>query len=293
MTVQATDSATTKLRGSWLMSLAMFLFIVNDTLTKTLSTTVSIGEFVFLRGLFATSMVLVLLGWTRQLSHVRLAFDRYVIICALLEVMATGAFIAALFHMPLPNVTAIMQAVPITATLFSMVFLAERVSRKRLLIIMVGLIGVLFVVKPGTSQFNHAVGLATLSMVCVAVRDLMMRTIALQIPSSVVTLSTTSLGMVGGGIWALAEGITPLSAQSATTLIFAASFLIAGQWLSIQAVRTAGVSATVPFRYTSILWSLLLGFVVFGYIPDAYALFGTALIVGAGLYTIFQTVRER
>ena len=79
---------------------------------------------------------------------------------ALFDLLATGLFIAALFHMPLPNVTAVMQAVPITATLMTMIVFKERVEAWQLGAIVVGLIGVLLIIKPGTSGFNPAVVLA-------------------------------------------------------------------------------------------------------------------------------------
>jgi drug/metabolite transporter (DMT)-like permease len=294
LTVRAGGNEAGELRGGLLMSLSMCCFILNDTMTKLLSTKVGIGEFVFLRGLFATAMIFGLVAVSGHVHRIRFAFDRDVVIRALLDLVATGLFIAALFHMPLPNVTAVMQAVPLTATLMAMLLLGERVGRMRLAAIAVGLIGVLLIVKPASSNFNPAVILAAGAMVAVAMRDLVTRNIGAQIPSAVVTLTTAVLVTLGGAAWSAIEGLEPMSAGTAMTLALAALFLIAGQYLTVQAVRVAGIAATAPFRYTIIAWSLILGWAVFGFIPDSLAFIGIVLIAGSGLYTILEsTLKQR
>jgi S-adenosylmethionine uptake transporter len=294
MTMPVADRPASDRRGGMLMSLSMFCFILNDTVTKLLSTKVGIGEFVFLRGLFATAMILGLVALTGHFRRLHLALDRVVVVRALFDLLATGLFIAALFHMPLPNVTAVMQAVPITATLMTMIAFKERVEAWQLGAIVVGLLGVLLIIKPGTSGFNPAVVLAAAAMVAVAIRDLVTRRIGPQIPSAVVTLTTAFLVMLGGALWSAVEGLAPMAPQTAATLALAAAFLIAGQLLMVQAVRVAGIAATTPFRYTNVVWALVLGWAVFGFIPDSLAFIGIVLIAGSGLYTILEpTLKQR
>jgi S-adenosylmethionine uptake transporter len=294
MTMPVADRPASDRRGGMLMSLSMFCFILNDTVTKLLSTKVGIGEFVFLRGLFATAMILGLVALTGHFRRLHLALDRVVVVRALFDLLATGLFIAALFHMPLPNVTAVMQAVPITATLMTMIVFKERVEAWQLGAIVVGLIGVLLIIKPGTSGFNPAVVLAAAAMVAVAIRDLVTRRIGPQIPSAVVTLTTAFLVMLGGALWSAVEGLAPMAPQTAATLALAAAFLIAGQLLMVQAVRVAGIAATTPFRYTNVVWALVLGWAIFGFIPDSLAFIGIVLIAGSGLYTILEaTLKQR
>jgi S-adenosylmethionine uptake transporter len=294
MTMPVADRPASDRRGGMLMSLSMFCFILNDTVTKLLSTKVGIGEFVFLRGLFATAMILGLVALTGHFRRLHLALDRVVVVRALFDLLATGLFIAALFHMPLPNVTAVMQAVPITATLMTMIAFKERVEAWQLGAIVVGLIGVLLIIKPGTSGFNPAVALAAAAMVAVAIRDLVTRRIGPQIPSAVVTLTTAFLVMLGGALWSAVEGLAPMAPQTAATLALAAAFLIAGQLLMVQAVRVAGIAATTPFRYTNVVWALVLGWAIFGFIPDSLAFIGIVLIAGSGLYTILEpTLKQR
>jgi drug/metabolite transporter (DMT)-like permease len=187
-----------------------------------------------------------------------------------------------------------MQAVPITATLMTMIAFKERVEAWQLGAIVVGLLGVLLIIEPGTSGFNPAVVLAAAAMVAVAIRDLVTRRIGPQIPSAVVTLTTAFLVMLGGALWSAVEGLAPMAPQTAATLALAAAFLIAGQLLMVQAVRVAGIAATTPFRYTNVVWALVLGWAIFGFIPDSLAFIGIVLIAGSGLYTILEpTLKQR
>jgi S-adenosylmethionine uptake transporter len=131
-------------------------------------------------------------------------------------------------------------------------------------------------------------------MVAVAIRDLVTRRIGPQIPSAVVTLTTAFLVMLGGALWSAVEGLAPMAPQTAATLALAAAFLIAGQLLMVQAVRVAGIAATTPFRYTNVVWALVLGWAIFGFIPDSLAFIGIVLIAGSGLYTILEpTLKQR
>jgi S-adenosylmethionine uptake transporter len=274
------------------MSASMVCFIINDTLTKLLTHDIQIGQFIFLRGVFATTFMFGLVVAGGHLAMTAYAFDRRVLARASLDLTATGLFIAALYHMPLPNLTAVLQAVPLTATLLAMVFLGEKVSARRLMAIAVGFAGVLLVVRPGGDGFTAYSLLGAAAMLCVAVRELVTRRIHFHIPAAVVAFSTTVLVTTGGAIWALIEGFQPMTAPGVAKLAGAAAFLTVAQYLAVMALRIGTVSQTAPFRYTIIVWALIAGWLVFGDVPDALALGGIALIVASGLYAMWQSQRE-
>jgi S-adenosylmethionine uptake transporter len=274
------------------MSASMVCFIVNDTLTKLLTHDIQIGQFIFLRGVFATTFMFGLVVAGGHLAMTAYAFDRRVLARASLDLTATGLFIAALYHMPLPNLTAVLQAVPLTATLLAMVFLGEKVSARRLMAIAVGFAGVLLVVRPGGDGFTAYSLLGAAAMLCVAVRELVTRRIHFHIPAAVVAFSTTVLVTTGGAIWALIEGFQPMTVPGVAKLAGAAAFLTVAQYLAVMALRIGTVSQTAPFRYTIIVWALIAGWLVFGDVPDALALGGIALIVASGLYAMWQSQRE-
>ena len=194
------------------MSASMVCFIVNDTLTKLLTHDIPIGQFIFLRGVFAMTFMLGLVIAGGHLAMTAYAFDRRVLMRAMLDLIATGLFIAALYHMPLPNLTAVLQAVPLTATLLAMVFLGEKVERPP-------------PCAPSRSgspaccswSGRAATGFTAYSlfgaaaMLCVAVRELVTRRIHFHIPAAVVAFSTTVLVTAGGAVWTLIEGFQPMS----------------------------------------------------------------------------------
>jgi S-adenosylmethionine uptake transporter len=274
------------------MSASMVCFIINDTLTKLLTHDIQIGQFIFLRGVFATTFMFGLVVAGGHLAMTAYAFDRRVLARASLDLTATGLFIAALYHMPLPNLTAVLQAVPLTATLLAMMFLGEKVSARRLMAIAVGFAGVLLVVRPGGDGFTAYSLLGAAAMLCVAVRELVTRRIHFHIPAAVVAFSTTVLVTTGGAIWALIEGFQPMTVPGVAKLAGAAAFLTVAQYLAVMALRIGTVSQTAPFRYTIIVWALIAGWLVFGDVPDALALGGIALIVASGLYAMWQSQRE-
>ena len=278
--------------GGLVMSASMVCFIVNDTLTKLLTHDIQIGQFILLRGVFATAFMFGLVVAGGHLAMTAYAFDRRVLARAALDLLATGLFIAALYHMPLPNLTAVLQAVPLTATLLAVVFLGEKVSARRLAAIAVGFAGVLLVVRPGGDGFTAYSLLGAAAMLCVTVRELVTRRIHFHIPAAVVAFSTTVLVTAGGAIWTLAEGFQPLSATGMAKVAGAAAFLTAAQYLAVMALRIGTVSQTAPFRYTIIVWALIAGWLVFGDVPDGLALGGIALIVASGLYAMWQSQRE-
>jgi S-adenosylmethionine uptake transporter len=278
--------------GGLVMSASMVCFIINDTFTKLLTHDVPIGQFILLRGLFAMTFMLGLVIAAGHLSMTPYAFDRRVLLRAMLDLGATGLFIAALYHTPLPNLTAVLQAVPLTATLLAMMFLGERVSPQRLVAIAVGFTGVLLVVQPGGEGFTVYSLLGGAAMLCVAVRELVTRGIKLHIPTAVVAFSTTALVTTGGAVWTLIEGFQPVTPLGVGKLAAAAFFLTLAQYLAVLALRVGTVSQTAPFRYTIIVWSLISGWLVFGHIPDGWALAGIALIVASGLYAMWRSQRE-
>ncbi|MFO1088223.1 MAG: DMT family transporter [Hyphomicrobiales bacterium] len=287
-----THGSSSAVRGGLVMSASMVCFITNDTFTKLLTHDIAIGQFIFLRGVFATTFMFCLVLAGGHFSSIPYAFDRRVLVRAALDLTATGLFIAALYHAPLPNLTAVLQAVPFTATLLAMLFLGERVSAPRLVAIAVGFTGVLLIVRPGTEGFNAWTLLAGGSMLCVALRELVTRRIHLHIPTAVVAFSTTILVTSGGLLWTLIEGFQPVGAKTTGMLVTAAAFLTLAQFLAVLALRVGTVSQTAPFRYTIIIWSLLSGWLVFGYVPDAVALLGIVLIVASGLYAMVKAQRE-
>jgi drug/metabolite transporter (DMT)-like permease len=166
------------------------------------------------------------------------------------------------------------------------------VGWRRWLAISAGFVGVLVIIRPGLAGFSQFSLYALLSVVFFAVRDLATRRIPAQVPSAFVTFVTTVAVMVMGGfILFPLGGWTPMSAKGVTLLALAAVLVLIGYQCVIIALRSGDISAIAPFRYTALLWAILLGYLVFGDVPDAMMATGAAIIVLSGLYTFHRERR--
>jgi drug/metabolite transporter (DMT)-like permease len=297
MSQQANNNTTgtrvpvSAVRGGLLMSAAMLCFVLNDTIAKTLGGLVNVGEFIAIRGAFASiilAVMVVLMGKARDLPK---SFARPVLARSVFDVISTFLFIIALFHMPLPNITAILQAVPLVVTLMAMAFLGEPVGWKRLSAILAGFVGVLMIVKPGGDGFNVYTLLAIGCVFTVALRDLLTRKLDGSTPSIIVAFANAVFVMLGGVVWMAFDGFEPVSPEHLLRILLGSVFLVGGYLLTVMSLRDTEVAHTAPFRYTLIVYALILGYVVFGDVPDLLSMLGIVLIVGSGLFTLYREQR--
>lgn len=272
--------------GALIMTGSMLAFVVNDGLMKYLFTDMSLYQAVLLRGIFCIP-VIAALAWHKRQLFIRLSRRdwRIVIIRSAAEVLATIGFLSALAHMPLANVTAILQALPLTVTMAAALFLGERVGWRRWSAIGVGFIGILFIVRPGMDGFSiHSLS-ALFAVACVTVRDISTRRLSSDTPSLFVALVTaTAIAGMAAVMMPTVTWVAPDTGMWMVTL-GAGTAIIFGYLLSVMAMRVGDISFTAPFRYTAMVWALLIGVLVFGEWPDHATLFGTAIIVATGLYS--------
>jgi S-adenosylmethionine uptake transporter len=279
-------------RGALLMMGSMATFTLNDACVKWVTAGMPTFQAVFLRGVAATALLLVLARATGALARPIPRGDRgRVALRAGSEVAAFLPFVIALQHMPLANITAILQALPLTIAAAGALFLGERVGPRRWAAIGAGFLGVLLIVRPGVAGFDAWAMLALLSVALITLRDVITRRLSPGVPTLKVA-ALTAAGVTGAGlVLSLGEAwVRPAAAQWAA-IAAAAGFILGGYVFSVMAVRAGEVSFVAPFRYTSLVWALLLGWAVFGDWPDAATLAGAALIGGAGIVTILRGAR--
>lgn len=273
-------------RGVLAMSAGMASFVANDTLVKYVSQSLPAAQLIFIRGVFATLLLLAIvqaLGATRQIP--RLA-DRKVLLRAAFDAFATMTYLTSLFHLPLANATAINMATPLFITLFAVLAFGEKVGGARWLAIVTGFAGVLLVVQPSGAAFNAYALLCLGGTLLHAARDLTTRAIDRSIPSILVTFSTAVAVTVLAGAWSLAGEWKPVEWRQLGLLAGASVFLSAGYYLLTVSMRGGEMSVIAPFRYAGLLFALLLGWLVWGDVPNALAWTGIALLVAAGLYVL-------
>lgn len=271
------------------MTVCMAGFTLNDTLVKAASEAMNMGQVMFIRGLFATALIFMLAAYHGALARPRAAFHPMVALRIVGELGGTYFYLVALAHLPIANVSAVFQALPLAVTMSAALFLGERVRWRRWLAIAVGFVGILIIVRPGLEGFTVY---SLYTLVCVAfcaMRDLVTTRIPESIPTLYVSTITAAVVTIFGGVMIVPMGgWSPLTATSVLLLLGAGILLLVGYQFIIKAMRIGEVSFMAPFRYTSLLWALLMGYLVFSDIPDAATLIGAALVIGSGLYTLYR-----
>ena len=281
-------------RGILLMSGGMALFVINDALVKFVSQSLPVTQLIFLRGVMATALVLMVARHMGAFAHLRQAARPAVVVRALVDAVASMVYLVSLAHLPLANATAINLASPLFITVLAVLLLGERVSAARWLATLVGFAGVLMVIQPRGEGFNGYALLCLCATVLHAARDLLTRRIAPGISSILITLSTAIAVTLMAGVVSLFVGWRPFDAGQICLLALASVFLAAGYYCIISCVRHGELSLIAPFRYAGLLCALVIGFAVWGDVPNALAWAGIALLVGAGLHMIHgERVRAR
>lgn len=277
------------MRGALFMSVSMAGYTLNDALIKFVLTDMNIGQAMLVRGIVATVLIATLAWYHGALRLPREVLHPMVALRVLAETSATLCFITALIHLPLANISAIMQALPLAVTMGAAVFLAEPVGWRRWLAILAGFGGVLIIVRPGFEGFSAFSLLALLAVVFAAVRDLATRRIPHGIPSLMISTATTiAVTLLGALLILPLGGWVPMTAESTGLLAGAAVLLLFGYHFIITAMRVGEISFVAPFRYTALLWAMVAGFLMFSEVPDLAMIAGALVIVGSGLYTLYR-----
>ena len=272
----------------------MGLFIVNDALVKLVSESLPGLQLIFIRGVFACLFMLAVCAATGAFKPdaihgrwpARNLLQPKVLMRATLDASASLIYLTAMFHMPLANATAINMATPLFITLIAIRLFKERVRPSQWMAIGVGFIGVMLIVQPAASGFNAWALMCLAGTVLHAGRDVMTRVIPVQIPALLITLSTVISVTFFSGTLILFQGWQTPQPQQLALLAAAGVLLSGGYFLLTRAMRQGQMSVVAPFRYSGLLFALLLGWLVWGDIPNAMAFCGIALLVGAGLYML-------
>ncbi|MEO0361369.1 MAG: DMT family transporter [Pseudomonadota bacterium] len=286
----AADPNADNVRGAVFMMASMFFFVVNDALMKSLSGEVPLFQAIFVRGLFATIFVYLLARarGAARLSRLARADRGTAVFRAGAEVGATACFLTALFAMPIADATAILQSTPIALTMIGALVLGERVGWRRWTAVLVGFAGVMLIVRPTGEGVDRAALFALAAVCFICLRDLATKRLTPETPSLIITLITAVAITVLGGLVTLTGEWSPMSGRTVGVLALSSAFLCLGYLFSVMTMRVGEMAFVSPFRYTVLLWALLLGFVAFGETPDALACLGAGLVVAAGLYTFFR-----
>ena len=288
------DRLSPNSRGIFAMLGAMAAFSVGDAMMKLSTGHLPAGQSIFIRGVIGATLIWAVAWRTGALAQLRTLSNPYLPWRTLGDTGGSFCYIGALAHMPLADAAAIMQTNPLAVTAAAALFLNERVGWRRWTATGIGFLGALLIIQPGTQTFTWASVLVILSVLSCTMRDVATRGLA-GLPTVLIaaTAATTtmilSLGFVTFERWQM-----PVMGDG-LRLGVAAVCMLVGQVLVVISIRAGDVSAVVPFRYSAMLWTLLLSAVVWRYVPNATTLAGIVIVSGAGLYTFFreQTLRRQ
>ena len=275
--------------GALFMMVSMAGFTVNDALVKLASTEMNMGQVMLVRGFFASVLIAALAWHQGALRSPRRLLHPMVILRSASELGATVFFLIALAHLPIGNISAILQALPLVVTMGAALFLAEPVGWRRWLSIGVGFIGVLIIIRPGFEGFSIYSVSVLVSVLCGTIRDFSTRAVPPEVPTLLVSVMTAVIvTLAGAALVHPLGGWTPMATWETGALAIAAGLLLVGYQFIIMAMRTGDISFIAPFRYTALLWALLLGYLIFGDVPDVPMIVGSAVIVASGIYMLYR-----
>lgn len=276
-------------KGALLMMGSMAGYTFNDACMKLLSPDMPLFQAIFLRGFGVCIVFAAIILFRRQrIGAIGRRDIGFVSLRALCEAAATYLFLSALFRMPIANATAIIQALPLTVTLAGAVFLGEKVGWRRWLAIVAGFAGILLIVRPSTEGFDTASLYALCAVGVITARDLLTRQLSPAVPSLHVAAFSALVITMGAGLFAASQPTVPVAAPGWALLAGAVLTIIMGYLFSVMVMRVGDIGFVAPFRYTSLLWALVLGIALFGEWPDMLTLLGAAIVVASGLFMFYR-----
>ncbi len=289
MTGHAPSTATSaNMKSAGFMIAAMSLFAASDVLMKYIGGQLPVGEMMFLRGLFATSFLIIAI---KLASSDRIRFrdllNLWSVFRGLCEVLITFLFLNALNLLPIALATTLLFAAPIFMTALSIPILGERVGIWRWGAVVLGFIGVIVVTAPGINDMGMAIFLPLAAACVVALRDVLVRFVPGHIPSGSVAL-TTSIAVTAGGAVSIPLAWVGPDATQLGLMALAAAIVCSAYLVYILATRSGELSFTAPFKYVIVLWAILFGMLIWDEVPTAHEWLGALTIVISGLIILYR-----
>ncbi|WP_439124690.1 DMT family transporter [Marivita sp.] len=280
------------MRGALLMCAAMAAFTFGDASIKATGGDLPLSQLLVIRGVLASAALIGMALYFKGLK-LRLPTQDWILILArgLAETGAAYFFLTALLAMPLANVTALLQMLPLTVTLGGALVFREAVGWRRWSAIIIGFVGMLLIVRPGTDGFTGASVYALCAVGAVTVRDLVTRRLSKDVPSLTVTVISSVIVTVFAGIWSVEQEWVAMTPRLSFLVMMATAFIICAYLCSVMVMRVGEVSFIAPFRYTGLVWALILGFLIFGEWPETLTLIGAAIIVATGVFSLLREAR--
>jgi drug/metabolite transporter (DMT)-like permease len=287
----ARASRVHSLRGIALMTVAVGLLTVNDALAKFLTQTYPAGQVLGLRHVVVLLAILpyagAMTGW-KALRPKSLAGQ---LGRGVLFVGGAGFLVLAVQRLPLATVTSLTMSAPIFVAALSVPFLGERVSAPRWLAIIGGFVGVLIILRPAGTSFEWPLLLALGAALSNGVRDLFTRRLA-RTETSISILFWSNAVVALAGLTTISHAWQPVGVQGIPWFLLAGVLNAVAHFVMIEAMRSGEAALVAPFRYTALLWAVVIGFIVWGDLPDLWVMLGALVIAASGIAMIVVEARR-
>ena len=280
---------TQNFRGALLMMICMGAFVLNDAFVRLAGNSLPLAQILFLRGLLTTFILLVVAIYSGAFKIVIAKADRWrIFFRSIAEALTAYFFLTAVMNMPFANVTAILQILPMTVTLAAAFVFKEKVGVVRISLILIGFFGVILIINPTADGFNIYAIYALIAVFLITLRDLITRKLSSKVPTLLPTVSA-SFGVLLFSVFLLINTpFQPLNTQNILFIFLAAFFIIFGYYTAVLVMRSGEISFISPFRYSAILFALILGLVFFDEKPDITAFLGIVVVMLAGIVLMMR-----
>ncbi|MEJ6401730.1 DMT family transporter [Yoonia sp. 2307UL14-13] len=283
------------LRGAAFMVIAMLCFAIEDALIKQLSDTIPPGQVL---GFLCFGGLVLFVIWSliaRQPLWHRDYLHRGVIARSTCEIIGSCFFVSALALIPLTTASAVIQATPLLVALAASLFLGQPMGWPRWTAIFIGFCGVVLIIRPGMDGFIPATLLAVGGMLGLAARDVITRGLNVQLTGMQFGMHAFALVTPAALLLSFIQGDTLAIPQGTEWALLAGGVLIGSlAYLAIVAATRIGNAGIISsFRYSRMLFALIIGYFAFNERPDLATIFGITIVVGAGLFTLWREARLR
>ncbi|WMY12830.1 DMT family transporter [Paraburkholderia phenoliruptrix] len=268
------------------MLAAMGCLVVSDAFVKSAAASMSSSQLLLVQSSCATALLLALALMRRTPFRLVDLTQRRVLLLAAAEVIGMVTLVVGIAHLQLAVVIAIYMAIPLLTTAGSVIILREKVSGLRWAAIGLGFAGVLCVVQPATDQFAAWSVLILLSACFYASRDIAMRSVSRSIPSQTITIAAVGAVMMTSMLWVIADDWKPLEPRGCCLIAGASISWLFGYFLIAAAMRKSELGVVGPFRYSSLIYSSILGYVIWNETPNLLASLGMLLVVASGVHLV-------
>ena len=274
------------LRGIFCIVSAGLFLMTNDAITKWLIPHYPVGQILFIQATLITLISIILMRCRGEAPLAAKSWRPHFYRGGL-YVIGSFAFVISLRYLPFAEVVAVASAGPMFLTLFGRFFLGESVGWHRLGAVVIGFIGVLFIIRPGTDAMHWAVVLPLIVALADAGRDLVTRRMA-DGESNLRVVFSTGFLLALAGLATVVTGWNTLRMEDLIWFSLSACAFVGGHFLMVEAYRHGQLVAIAPFRYVQIIWTILAGMIIWGEFPVTIVFVGIGIICASGIYIAWR-----